>query len=448
LKPEKFFGGIHPPGEKELSADCAFESLPLPDQVILPLSQHLGARARLQVEKGSQVVRGMMIAAAEGIISAPIHTPVSGKVISIRRHSSSGGFPMEAVTIQTDPHCNETAFMAPLTESELTPDAIRERVAEAGIVGQGGAGFPTAAKLHPPSSNHKPIHLFILNGCECEPYLTRDYRIMLERPGDVLSGLRLMMKTVHCEKAVIAIEDNKPLAGEAMRKAAVNDENISVMMLKTLYPQGAEKMLVQAVTGRRVPPGKLPFQLGIVVVNSGTAASVHDAVYHGLPAISAAITVSGRGIRRPANLLVPVGTPFRAVLDYCGGMNEDAVRVVSGGPMMGIAQYDLDAPVLKATSGILVLTEKELSHQKETACLKCGQCVEYCPMGLSPTLLVRLIQSHHMERAAHTGITQCMECGSCAYTCPAHIPLVQWLRLGKQWAAHKHRAAAKNEYKR
>ena len=448
MKPTNFSGGIHPPRMKELTADCPFEVMLAPEQVVLPLSQHLGDQARLLIKKGDHVSRGMMIAAAAGMISAPIHTPVSGKVLNLRRHSSSSGFPIEAIPIQTDPHSNETSFMQPLSQAELTPELIRERVAQAGIVGQGGAGFPTAVKLVPPTSHQKPIELMILNGCECEPYLTRDYRFMLERPEDLLSGLQLMMKTVHCKRAVMVIEDNKPLAIQKMRQVVAPESNIEVRILKSRYPQGAEKMLVQATTGRRVPPGKLPFHLGILVVNVATAISIHDAVFQGLPAISAAITVSGRGIRRPANLIVPVGSSIRAVLEYCGGVNEDAARVVAGGPMMGIAQYDLNAPVLKTTSGILVLTSKEVPREKETACLKCGHCVKSCPMGLTPTLLVRLLQTHQMEKVAHSAISQCMECGSCAYTCPAHIPLVQWLRFGKRWAAQKHRITATNEYKR
>ena len=447
MKSKPFSGGIHPPDEKALSAECPFESMPAPEQIVLPLSQHIGAPARPLVAKGDRVLRGMQVAAADGVVSAPIHSPVSGKVLAMRRHSSSAGQPCHALIIQTDPQPYESCLMPPLAAGQLTPQAIRERIAQAGIVGQGGAGFPTAAKLNPPPNQH-PISLFILNGCECEPYLTRDYRFMVEQPEEVLSGLRLLMQAVGCQKAVVAIEDNKPRAIESMQRALAGDVHITVRRLKTLYPQGAEKMLVQAVTGRKVPPGKLPFHLGIVVVNAGTAAAVHDAVFKGLPAISAAVTVSGRGIRRAANLIVPIGASLRSVLEYCGGLNEDAVRVISGGPMMGIAQYDLDAPVLKASSGILALARNEISRAAETACLKCGQCIQYCPMGLAPTLLVRLIQTGHMERVAHSGISQCMECGSCAYTCPAHIPMVQWLRLGKRYAAHRQRSAALSEYKR
>jgi Na+-translocating ferredoxin:NAD+ oxidoreductase subunit C len=382
------------------------------------------------VEKGNMVVRGMMVAAAGGRISAPIHSPVSGEVLSLGRRSSSGGFPLNAITIKTDPNLTETCTLDPILEHALSPNVIRYRVAQSGIVGQGGAGFPTAAKLTPPPHHH--IDYLILNGCECEPYLTRDYRFMLDRPQDVISGMRLMMTAVGCSRAIIGIEDNKPLAIQAIRNVLGNDPNVKVTVLKTRYPQGAEKMLVYALTGRKVPPGKLPLHVGMVVVNAGTAAAVHDAVFLGLSAITAAITVSGRGIHRPANLLVPVGTPIRAVLDYCGGLTPNAARVISGGPLMGIAQYDLDAPVLKTTSGILILTQQELMHAAETSCLKCGKCVDACPLNLIPTRLVRLVQLGDIDQAENMGITVCMECGTCAYTCPANIPLVQWLRFGKQ----------------
>jgi Na+-translocating ferredoxin:NAD+ oxidoreductase subunit C len=409
--------------------------MPPPERVVLPLSQHLGRPAQPLVKKGSLVLRGMLVAEADGPVSTPIHAPVAGKVLSLGRHSSSGGFPLEAISIQTDPDAAHTQLMPPLDLATLTPETIRERVRAAGIVGQGGAAFPTAVKLTPPKES--AIQQVILNGCECEPYLTRDDRLMRERPGEILSGLSLILQAVGCARAAIAIEDNKPHAIEAMRAAVDEYPSIEVVVLPTRYPQGAEKMLIRAVTGREVPPGKLPLHVGIVVQNVSTALAVHNAVKNGQPLITAALTVSGRGIRQPRNLYVPVGSSIRAVLDFCGGVTEDARRVVVGGPMMGVAQYDLDAPVLKATSGIVVLTALEIDEENESPCLKCGQCIEACPLALLPTRLVRLVQARRYEEAERLGITVCMECGSCAYTCPAHIPLVQWLRLGKKRTAQK-----------
>jgi Na+-translocating ferredoxin:NAD+ oxidoreductase subunit C len=427
-----FLGGIHPPDNKNHTESRPLETMPPPAQVILPLSQHLGKQARPLVKKGTEVLRGMLIAESDGTISAPIHAPVSGKVLSLGRQSSSSGFPQDAITIQSDPNSTESDFLPPLNPVDLLPEEIRERVRQAGIVGQGGAAFPTAVKLTPPEG--KKIRMLILNGCECEPYLTRDSRLMIERTADVLSGLRLMMKAAGCARAVVGIEDNKPEAARCIQEALADDPLIKVILVKTRYPQGAEKLLIRAATGKEVPPGKLPLHMGIVVANVGTAAAVHDAVYKGMPSITAAITVSGSGIRQPKNLLVPVGTAIREVLEFCGGVTEGAARVVVGGPMMGVAQFDLDAPVLKATSGILVLTREEVKRSTETPCLKCGQCIDVCPMQLVPTRLVRLVQAKRYAEAGEMGITVCMECGTCAFTCPAHIPLVQWLRLGKQKA--------------
>jgi len=284
--------------------------------------------------------------------------------------------------------------------------------------------------LNPPKD--KKIDYVILNGCECEPYLTRDYRFMLERTDDIISGLKLIIKTVGAEKGVIGIEDNKPLAIEKLKEAVKNYPYISVEVLETKYPQGAEKMLIKAVTGKEVPPGKLPFDVGCIIQNIGTALAIYDAVVKGEPQLTAALTVSGKGVNNPKNLIVKVGTPISDVLDYCGGITENAVKVVVGGPMMGVAQYDFSAPIMKATSGIVVLTEEEINNQPETNCLRCGKCVEVCPLNLLPTKLARLTQLERYEDAEKLDITVCMECGTCTFACPANIPLVQWIRLGKQ----------------
>lgn len=435
MKFKTFPGGVHPPEEKELSEHCAFEVMPLPSMVILPLSQHLGKQAKPLVDKRETVTRGQVLAEADGFISAPVHCTITGTVKSIGSEPNSSGYRKDAVVIipaqpKEGEELPEDIGMPALDPEAVTPDEIRARVKEAGIVGQGGAAFPTFVKLSPPEG--RDLDVVIINGCECEPYLTRDDRFMLERPDAIVAGLRLIMRALGVEKGVIGIESNKPEAIASMEKAVAQHTGLSVCALQTKYPQGAEKMLIKAVTGREVPPGKLPLDVGAVIQNIGTAVAVYDSIAHGEASLTAAVTVTGHGIRTPKNLLVPVGTPIKDVIEYCGGLTEDAGKVIVGGPMMGVAQYDLEAPIMKATSGIVVLTQEEVRAQEETACLRCGKCVDVCPLYLLPTRLARLAELNRLDEAEELGITVCMECGSCAFTCPAHIPLVQWLRLGKQ----------------
>ncbi|MBN1446881.1 MAG: electron transport complex subunit RsxC, partial [Bacteroidetes bacterium] len=435
MKFRTFPGGVHPPEEKELSEHSAFETMPLPSMVILPLSQHLGKPARALVEKRATVARGQVIAEADGFISAPIHSTITGTVKSIGSEPNSSGYRKDAIVIvPAAPKDGEElpadVTMLPLDPAAVTPEEIRSRVKEAGIVGQGGAAFPTFVKLSPPEG--KKLDAVIINGCECEPYLTRDDRFMIERPDAVVAGLQLIMRALGVDTGVIGIERNKPAAIASVEQAVAGLPGISVCALQTKYPQGAEKMLIKAVNGREVPPGKLPLDVGVVIQNIGTAVAVYDAVANGEASLTAAVTITGRGIRTPKNLLVPVGTPITDVIAFCGGLTEDAAKVIVGGPMMGVAQYDLNAPIMKATSGIVVLTRDEVRAQEETACLRCGKCVDACPLHLLPTRLARLAELNRLEEAEELGITVCMECGSCAFICPAHIPLVQWLRLGKQ----------------
>jgi electron transport complex protein RnfC len=431
MSSKTFHGGVHPQEYKELTENCAFEVIPLPEEIILPLAQHLGKEASAQVKKGDDVVPGQLVAKAEGFISAPVHTSVAGKVISLGKELTSSGFPKDSIVIKTNGTVEaEKILLPPLNPETITPDEIRNRVAEAGIVGQGGAAFPTSVKLSPPKD--KVIDVVILNGCECEPYLTRDYRFMIERPDDLISGFKLIMKALGVKRGVIGIENNKPVAIKLLSEKLKSEPGLEVVSLKTKYPQGAEKMLIKAVNGKEVPPGKLPMDVGAVIQNIGTAIAVHDAVVKGEVLTTAALTVSGKGIKIPKNLLVPVGTPVQNVIDFCGGVTEDAVKIVVGGPMMGVAQFDLHAPVMKATSGILVLTKDEVVENPETPCLRCGQCVGACPLNLVPTKLARYSQLNKFEEAEDADVTVCMECGTCAYTCPANIPLVQWIRLGKQ----------------
>ncbi len=430
-----FPGGVHPPEEKELSEHCAFEAMPMPSMVILPLSQHLGKQATPTVDKRAVVARGQVIAQADGFISAPVHATITGTVKSIGREHNSNGYMKEAMVIipaklKEGEELPADVSLPPLDPSTVTADEIRARVKEAGIVGQGGAAFPTFVKLSPPEG--KELDAVIINGCECEPYLTRDDRFMIERPDAIVSGLTLIMRALGVKRGVIGIESNKPDAIASMQKAVAGHEGLEVCALQTKYPQGAEKMLIKAVNGREVPPGKLPLDVGAVIQNIGTAVAIHDAIAQGEASLTAAVTVTGRGIRTPKNLLIPVGTPIKDVIEYCGGLTDDAAKVIVGGPMMGVAQFNLEAPIMKATSGIVVLTHDDVRAQEETSCLRCGKCIDACPLHLLPTRLARLAELNRLEEAEEFGITVCMECGSCAFTCPAKIPLVQWLRLGKQ----------------
>lgn len=426
-----FKGGVHPEEYKELTANKPIEQIPAPEEITIPLSQHLGKESIPVVKKNDKVKIGTLIAKENGFISAPIHSSIAGTVTSISKTFLQTGFQKTSIVIKKD-SSNETEFFHPLDYYSVTSQEIIQRVREAGIVGLGGAAFPTYVKLSPPAD--KIIDYIILNACECEPYLTRDYRLIIERTEEVIKGLLLILRATNVQKGVIGIEDNKPEAIEKLKEILEDYPQIQLIVMKTKYPQGAEKMLIKAVLGREVPPGKLPLDVGVIVQNVGTAIAIYDAVTKGIPSIYAYMTVSGKGIKEPKNLIVPIGTPLKNVIEFCGGLTDDAKRIVIGGPMMGFAQFDLSVPVTKATSGILVLTEEEVKEYPETNCLRCGICVSVCPLNLTPTRLVRLIQKKRFEEAAKLNVSLCMECGTCAYSCPAYIPLVQWLRLGKQWA--------------
>jgi H+/Na+-translocating ferredoxin:NAD+ oxidoreductase subunit C len=428
-KVKSFRGGVHPDEHKNLTEDSPLETMRNPKRIILPLSQHIGKQAKALVAKKDIVNTGCMIAEPDGFVSAPIHSSVSGTVKQIQKEPNASGTPKESIIIDASEE-NDFIIYPKLDPRTITAEEIWERVKIAGIVGQGGAAFPTFIKLTPPKD--KIIDHVILNGCECEPYLTRDYRLMIEKSFHVLSGLSLILKALNVHSGSVGIEDNKPEAIKIMQSVALDFPNINIEVVKTKYPQGAEKMLIKAVLGREVPPGKLPLDIGVVIQNIGTAVAIHEAIAEGMPLVTAPLTVSGKGIKNPKNLYVPVGTPLSDVLDYCGGVKDDAVKVVVGGPMMGITQYDFSAPIMKATSGILVLTKDEINEHAETPCLKCGKCIDVCPLSLMPTKLARYSQLDKLEQAEELDITVCMECGTCAYTCPANIPLVQWIRLGKQ----------------
>ncbi len=435
-----FHGGVHPPEEKELTEGLALEVMPDPAQVFVPLAQHLGKPAKVLVKKGDFVRQGQLLAEADGFISAPVHSPVTGTVAMLQNSPLAGGGSGQVIAIkpgpppapkveegeEAPPLPDSSPMLLPPLDPEQAPVAeLLERVRQAGIVGQGGAAFPTAVKLSPPKD--KPIEWLIINGCECEPYLTRDFRLMIERTADLARGMKLLARICGAKRIGIGIEGNKPEAIAAMRAQA----GIEVFELKTKYPQGGEKMLIVAATGRKVPAGGLPMDVGCVIQNVGTALAALDAVVKGEMPRQAALTVSGHGIKRPRNLYVTIGTPVQEVIDFCGGTTDDACRVVLGGPMMGPAAYSLEAPIVKASSGILVLTNDEVKEPAQSNCLKCCNCVSVCPLSLLPSRLARLSQFERWEEARDLDVMVCMECGTCAFACPAHIPLVQWLRLAK-----------------
>jgi Na+-translocating ferredoxin:NAD+ oxidoreductase subunit C len=440
MKLKSFPGGVHPPDEKTMSRDLPFEEMPIPAKVSVALWQNLGKPSNAIIKKKQWVVEGQLLATSDGFISAPVHAPVSGQIEKISRASTINAVAGEIITIKVaqppeeELQENKTTSPAfnPLDINEVSADEIRKRVLDAGIVGQGGAAFPTAVKLSPPKDAE--LKSLVINACECEPYLTRDYRLMLERADALFAGIRLICRTLGVDHAVVGLEDNKTLAFTHLNACLPTGQDwphIEIVSLKTKYPQGAEKMLIKAVTGSEVPPGKLPLHVGLVIQNVGTAIAVYEAVVLGKPPLTAALTVSGRGIVNPKNLLVRIGTSVGEVIDYCGGLKENAARIVAGGPMMGIAQYSMDSPVVKATSGIVVLTKEDLHETAQTPCLRCGKCVEACPVHLIPSRLARLSEKNLIEDARDLGLEVCMECGCCSYSCPAGIPLVQWLRLGR-----------------
>lgn len=427
MKFPTFKSGIHPGDFKTQTASLPIEILPAPKEVFIPLQQHIGAPCKAIVEVGDEVVVGQVIGNTEAYVSSPVHATINGKVKAIAKFHHTTGGRVEMVHIIASEEEIPAKIYSEVEWQSLSVDELRERIKKAGIVGLGGAAFPTHVKLNPPEN--KPIDTFILNGCECEPFLTADHRSMLEMPDKVLKGMAIIMKILSVKDGYIGIESNTPDAVTSMQKAA-QDYGFNVITVKTKYPQGAEKMLIQSVTKRKVPTGGLPMDVGIVVQNVGTAIAVADAVLSEKPLTHRVVTVTGNGIKEPKNLLVTIGTKFSDVLEACGGLVDKTAQVFMGGPMMGIAQFDLSVPVIKATSGIVCTTD--FRQVDPIACIGCGACVKSCPMFLMPTRLARLSLIRHWSDADKMGIMNCIECGSCAYVCPSSIPLVQWIRVGKQ----------------
>ncbi len=428
-KPVHFQGGVHPAYNKQYTVDLSIEKMPLPKRFVIPLSQNLGAPAKCLVEKGQEVLKGQPLGEPGGFVSTPVHAPTSGKIKKIDLYPHPLGRGMEAIEIEPDSEDRWVEGCGPLRDFEaMDPDAIRKAIWDGGLVGMGGATFPTHVKLSPPAE--KPIDTFILNGAECEPFLTSDHHLMLEAADKIIAGGKLMAKVLGAQNLLIGIEKNKPDAIEIMREAA-GGGGFEVVALNAEYPQGAEKQLIYALTKRKVPTGGLPMDVGCVVQNVGTAAAAYDACAHGIPLTERVVTITGSGINKPKNLLLRTGTLLSDVIEFCGGLNADIAKVIVGGPMMGISQYSLDIPIIKGTSGIVFLKADEVTLFTSQPCIRCGSCVKGCPMGLLPTVINAYSVNEMFDVAEEYGAMDCIECGCCAFSCPSHIPLVQNVRRAK-----------------
>ena len=440
-----FRHGVHPPDSKALTNTVPIRRMPFPDEVVLPVRQNAGKPARLIVRAGDHVERGDTIGVADGYVSVPIHATATGTIRAIDWWPHPDGSMEQAVRIAVDRFSPQLPRPRIVPEWDgLTPDEVRAAVQEAGVVGLGGAAFPTHVKLNPPDDT--PIELLLINGAECEPYLTSDHRVMVEYPDRVHFGIRIMMQCLGVDRAVIGVENNKPDAIERLRATVPEDLDIEVIGLTVKYPQGAEKMLIKAVTGREVPSGKLPMHVGAVVQNVGSIAAIAEVFETGYPLIERIVTITGPGVRKPQNLIVPVGTKLRDVLDFCGGLKEDATEVIFGGPMMGMPQPDLDVPILKGTSGVVVLTEHESARPPAMPCIHCGRCLEACPVFLNPQTLGQLAQVGRYTEMEEHHLNDCMLCGSCSYACPSNIPLSQMFALSKG-ALRRQKERAREEEK-
>ena len=450
LSPKTFSGGIHPPAMKYTS-DKSIIKLPLPDKVVLHLSQHIGAPAKSSFHINDRVTYGQVIADPGGFVSAAVHATISGKIIAFGNFKHPLGQSTPAIVIERDKEAQEPVYTEKSVNGlSLPPAEILRRIKDAGIVGLGGAAFPAHVKLSPPPG--VVIDTVILNGAECEPCLTSDHRTLLEQPEKVVDGIRLVMKVLNAKRGFIAIEDNKPDAIEILDDIAHDIFALDVQPLITKYPQGGEKQLIKAVTGREVPNGKLPSDVGVVVMNVTTAAAVSDAVNYCMPLTEKTVTLAGDCVKNPGNYRIRIGTPISDFIQMTGGLREDIPlrKVILGGPMMGFALYDLYTPIVKGTSGILCWSKEQAEFKPRTGCLRCGKCVEACPMGLEPYLLDALINAHRFEEAEKEGLLNCVNCGCCAYICPGGNPLVQNFSVAKNniLAEKKKQAALAKENKK
>lgn len=424
-------GGVHPP-ENKFSSGAAIEGMQLPKRVFIPLSQHLGAPATVIVNRGDEVKTGQLIAKSSGFISANIHSSVTGKVFKIDDVMDQTGYRRKAVIIDTREDEWEEGIDTSNDirhEVSLSKEDIIRRMSDRGIVGLGGATFPTHVKMMVPDG--KTAEYLIINGVECEPYLTSDHRLMLEKGEEMLIGTSILMKALGVKEAMVGIENNKPDAIEHLTKLAGKFKGITIHPLKVKYPQGGEKQLIKALTGREVPSGKLPIETGCVVDNVGTAFAVYEAVQKNKPLIERVVTVTGKAAKKPSNFLVRVGTPISALVEKAGGLPENLGKVIGGGPMMGKALMSVEAPIVKGSSGILLMPVKEARRVDVKTCIRCGRCITVCPMGLEPYILAQEVLHEMWDSVEADKVMDCIECGSCHYTCPSGRPLLDYIRLGK-----------------
>ncbi len=425
-------GGVHPQDNKIYSVHKKIEAVPLPKKAIIPLVQHIGAPAQPVVEKGDKVKVGQLIAKAGGFVSANVHSPFSGTVMKIDTTTDAWGMKMPAIFIDVEgdewlPEIDQTDRF--IREGDLEPKAIIDAIAAAGIVGLGGACFPTHVKLMPPPG--KKAEVLIINGVECEPFLTCDHELMLEHGRDIILGIKILMRALSVKKAVIGIEKNKPDAIELMQSLAAKSLGITVMPLNLKYPQGGEKQLIDACIGRQIPSGALPIEVGAVVSNVASVYAVYQAIQKHQPLISRVMTVTGPSVKKPGNYLVRFGTPLTDVIACAGGIPDDTAMIIGGGPMMGRAMQNVDMPANKRVSGLLFLPEKDARRVEAANCIRCGKCVSACPMGLEPYLLSRLSELSRWDEMEQHHIMDCIDCGCCQFTCPSHRPLLDYIRSGK-----------------
>ena len=415
--------------------------MPFPAEVILPLNQHLGAPSKPLVNIGDKVYRGQMIAEADGFLSVPLHASVTGRVSGIEKRPHPSGNLVEAIVIATDQNSPQTLYNeGAQTWQNMSTAEILTAIQGGGFVGLGGAAFPTHVKFSVPEG--KRVQFLLINGCECEPYLTTDHRIMLEYADAILLGTRIVQDMLHAEKSFISVETNKLDAIQALRYLIPPDLACEVMPLQTKYPQGAEKMLISAVLQKEVPQGRLPIDVQVMVSNVGTIAGIGDLFSFNQPLIERVVTVTGPGIKTPSTLLIPLGTPLDDILEYCGGLTEDARQVLFGGPMMGSPQYNLEVPIVKGTSGIVCLEDIQAPDRREYPCIRCSACLDACPVFLNPSQLGSLARMGRYEEMLDLNIMDCMECGSCSYVCPSNIPLVQRFSVSKGLLRVKQRKKA------
>ncbi len=428
-KTVSFKGGVHPAKDgKSLSGDRPIKTAPLLEKYQVIVHQNIGAPPKLLVAVGDKVKKGQLLAEADGFVSVPLHAPTSGEVSAICDIPGPMGVPVQAVEIKSDGEDTWTELLSPLDWRNAEPQELKDRIHDAGIVGMGGAAFPAHVKLSPPPD--KKIDYLILNGAECEPYLTADHRLMLEEPDKVLEGAAILGRSLGVSNVFVGIETNKEDAIAVLLKKA-SAYNVGIVGLKVQYPQGAEKQLIYAVTKRKVPAGGLPMDVGCVVQNVGTAAAVTDAVKAGIPLIERVTTVTGEPVKEPANWRFRLGTPIIKAIELAGGVASEPGKAILGGPMMGFAQKSFDVTIMKNTSGILLLDAKDVFQYESNPCIRCGKCINACAMNLSPGPLGAMIESEKFDLAARAGVMDCIECGSCAYICPARIPLVQHFRRAK-----------------